>query len=670
MRNHHWHVGWLSVALLAGLGGCRTPPPPAAPVVTERTGGWLPCETFPSQVLSRRCPDPLLVPRRDGGVTALMFHNQTPEGPVVALCDLTRGQVKRQKLPDGFANPWSQVWGPDGKLYFGLWGPATMLRYDPDADRLDTFGIMETDPSYKAVPRLTLGTDNQVYGIAAGYVFALDPATDAVTRYGHQGPRRSYPIAYKGSLAVDDDTIYSTFGNFPEETFTVAMRKATREWSHLDEIRGARFEQGPHGVTASLGTNRYWMVNGKPVRRTSPNEPPPWPLVDRPPRTPAPVLTDKPEWLTPTREEGQVVLRYRFGTNQAWCTLAYDMPAMPVDLSRIWVMPDNRLFASTFGYDGIWALDTTSGAATQVGWYPQSHYSTLVRDGKAYLAGYPGSTLYVWDPSRPWTIRPGPPGAAAPRENSPDSNPRALGRWEKNGNFQFPLRFVQSADGTFFSAIHGERENVGCVLSWRNEETGAGGFLRDPFELYDVVDLCAAFGGTKIVLSTFGVAGLRGEPKPTSGRLFVVDAATRQLDWFMDPLPGVDQAGFMVETEPGRLVLAANCRMQWPHTPGTNAPRSILYAVDLKKRRVTKRVELPGLLAGRRDYSWRMDFRLGPDGMIYTLYDDLLVRIHPKSFAVTTISQVGAPGLMAFVGQDLYLSGKPSLRRVRNAAAP
>jgi hypothetical protein len=90
----------------------------------------------------------------------------------------------------------------------------------------------------------------------------------------------------------------------------------------------------------------------------------------------------------------------------------------------------------------------------------------------------------------------------------------------------------------------------------------------------------------------------------------------------------------------------------------------------METRKVTRVVKLPGLLACRREYGWHTDFKLGPDGMIYTFYDDALVRIDPETLAITAISKVAPIGCITFAGSDIYLSGTPHFRRVVGAVGP
>ena len=157
--------------------------------IPVREGGLLEVETLDYQAITVRRPDPILVPRADGGATALFFYPRKNPTEVVFL-NLDTGESRIQEIGN-LGNPWSRRWGPDGKLYMGLWGPSTIYRYDPETDRIDTFGVIE--PEGSSMPLLTVGTDNKVYGMASnrGHVVSIDPETDEITRYGMQGPRRS-----------------------------------------------------------------------------------------------------------------------------------------------------------------------------------------------------------------------------------------------------------------------------------------------------------------------------------------------------------------------------------------------------------------------------------------------------------------------------------------------
>jgi hypothetical protein len=395
------------------------------------------------------------------------------------------------------------------------------------------------------------------------------------------------------------------------------------------------------------------------VPQASKDEKPPWPERPLAERRPAPVVKGKVELLPNSvwrDQDGTARVWYRLDPKGEWQMLTYRVSGDPVTVRRVALLPDGRLMISTTDYDGLYTYDLKTRKMEHEGVDAQSHYCTLVLGDKVYLGGYPGGNLYIWDPAKPWTTLKGTPERPVPYEALPESNPyRTL--WAKPNGFQHPRLLLQGSDGFLYAGIHGERANVGGVISWCDLQGGNGGFLRDPFELYDVAGMCTALGGSKIIYSSFAVRGGKGEPRPAAGRLFVFDVATRTIDWFIDPLPGINSTGFVVEYAPGKLLLATAWQVDAEHK-GT-----AIYKVDMETRKVTHRVDFPGQL-NTGGYYWLTDFHLGPDGKVYTICDDSLVRIDPATLAITRLSQVGRSGSFVFVGNDVYLTGTSHLRRV------
>lgn len=59
------------------------------------------------------------------------------------------------------------------------------------------------------------------------------------------------------------------------------------------------------------------------------------------------------------------------------------------------------------------------------------------------------------------------------------------------------------------------------------------------------------------------------------------------------------------------------------------------------------------------------DFRLGPDGRIWTFLNEKLARINPDDGSVEFVGSTGRGGRLAFSGDDLYLGGTERLRRIK-----
>jgi hypothetical protein len=59
------------------------------------------------------------------------------------------------------------------------------------------------------------------------------------------------------------------------------------------------------------------------------------------------------------------------------------------------------------------------------------------------------------------------------------------------------------------------------------------------------------------------------------------------------------------------------------------------------------------------------DFRLGPEGQIWTFLDGVLVRITPPDGGIHVVGRPSSPGRLAFAGGRIYLGGTTALRRIR-----
>ncbi|HOD82617.1 MAG TPA: hypothetical protein PKG77_14445, partial [Phycisphaerae bacterium] len=59
------------------------------------------------------------------------------------------------------------------------------------------------------------------------------------------------------------------------------------------------------------------------------------------------------------------------------------------------------------------------------------------------------------------------------------------------------------------------------------------------------------------------------------------------------------------------------------------------------------------------------DFRLGPDGKVWTFLNNVLIAIDPATLDIAPIGRLDKPGCLALAAGRIYLGGTTAVRRVK-----
>ena len=118
---------------------------------------------------------------------------------------------------------------------------------------------------------------------------------------------------------------------------------------------------------------------------------------------------------------------------------------------------------------------------------------------------------------------------------------------------------------------------------------------------------------------------------------------------------------------PGPMVGVGGSRvLDMTHDPEDDKA-SLLYGVDIETGEVAFRKKIPYHFPVRMgsNQKERFDYRLGPDGKVWTFIGGALVRIDPKDASIEVLGKVKRGGRLAFSGNNVYLSGSTELRRIK-----
>jgi hypothetical protein len=641
------------------------------------------------------------VPNRDGkSWDLLQIYFKEYYGPTwLCAVDLGSGEVKLQRLPDDHQFYLSgRALAFDGKYYIATpsrrTGNMDLFVYDPATNAIEERGEIVRGLAGEVRP-LVLGPDGRIYGTGTRGnqvgLYIYDPALKKVVKdFGAVGPKHPNGAWSAYEMAVDDTHAYIGSGMIPA-WYLVAINLETGAEKILLESPSEKgmdiLEDFPSGFARlrqeSGPEKEFWLHHGEAIPRT--NDRRPWTNKDSPWSKAAP----RPEvylgQIDPD-ESGNAVVWHRDRPAKDkeealakppkadWTAVQIrGVKNYPHRLNPLSLLPDGRLYGTGDDYAGAFLFDPKTDKTTycgpRVGLAP---YTTIVHGGQLYLSGYAGGHLFVFDPSRPFTLgKAGPPGEPAPDEHDAKSNPRNLGDFDKTTRVGLMHSSAVGADGMIYFGGFGLRHYTGGGLGWYDPKTGKLNGIWEPLSGYAVQWIAPVQDARFIVVSTIRAADERNNNKaPEQAKLFVFDIATKKIVREIVPAPKLRTTGVIKETQPGRLLGLTITGREY------GKPESgLLYGVDSKTGATLFTKPLPWPVS--TDDYWPhwvdpsyeyIDLVRGPDGFFWTYLKNVLVRIDPQNAEVHVVGKIEPVGFPTFVGRDLYLSGTEQLRRIRNIA--
>lgn len=650
-----------------------------------------------------------LVPNPDGrSWDVLQIYFKDYYGPTwLFAVDLGSGEVKKQRLPDGYQFYLSgRALGFDGKYYIATpsrkaWSMHLFV-YDPATNTVEDRGEIVPKLGGEVRP-LAAGPDGRIYGTGTRGnqvgLYIYDPKQGKVVKdFGAVGPSHPNGAWSRYVMGVDDTHAYVASGMLPA-WYLVAVNLESGEQKVLLESPTERvmdiIEQFP-GAYARVpqGSGKpdkeYWLYRGEAIPKA--NSTPPWTQQS----SPWDKAVAKPEVYYDQIDPdagGNAVLWYRSREDakarpsatagavadpleelkaRGWRSVRLEgVPSYPHRINPLSLLPDGRLYGTGDDYVGTFIFDPRTGQTTYCG--PRTGlapYTTILHRGKLYSSGYAGGPLFVYDPGKPWTLgKGGPPHQPALSPDNPASNPHRVGEFARSTRVAIMHGAAAGADGKIYFGGFGLRGYTGGGFGWYDPASGKLDGFWKPLSGYAVQWVASAEGNRSIVISTIRAADeLNNNRAPDTAKLFVFDVQSQQIVREIVPVPKARTTGLIAEAAPGR-VLGLTASPQ-------DRNGSILYAVDIAEAKVLFTRDLPWPVSTDAYWPHWVDpsyeyhaFAPGPDGFIWTYLKDVLVRIDPGDGSVHIVGRVDPPGWPTFAGNDLYLSGSETLRRSRNIAS-
>lgn len=615
-------------------------------------------------------------------------------GPnTIVIIDLGSEEVKQVQTETGWNfHLCPTVVAPNSKLFISVLDQRLRQKvciYDPATNDLQLGAVPMPEQLLGETHPLVLGTDGKLYAIGqhpskAAAAARIDPDTLEVTFYGPIGPSHAPNACWGYSGGADERFIYIASGKIP--WYLVAFDRQTGASQTLVETAtvegwvgvGQRFDGCTANARNVVGTDgkkvNFWLHEGRLVPQRSPNEIPPWPRRSPPRSWPREPQVDLSRAVPDVNGDAEIRAFSPRSVSEietdpspdelGWKSFRFRVPVYPHSIYRLTELPDGRLFGTAGAYEGNFVYDPATGNSEHLGKTELSHYATTISDGKLYMSGYPTSPLYVFDPAKPWTTGKL-VGGRVVADDDPQANPRRLllmGAKEMAGTHKM-YAAATGADGRVYFGGQWIRDGACGGLAWYDPKTGQAGGAWRPLSTYQVTHMAAADQGRTIVLSTRAVGdAVLKNPRPEQGAIFFVDTARAELSAPFEPVAGVRATGHLAAAGGSRVVA-------WTEQPA-NPRESLIYGVDVRGPKVTATRTLPhplpvGLGSNQQE-AW--DFRLGPDGKIWTFLAGALVRINPADLSLEVVGKLTSSGRIAFADGAVYLGGETSLRRIKGLA--
>ncbi|MBI3947921.1 MAG: hypothetical protein HY321_18535 [Armatimonadetes bacterium] len=248
-------------------------------------------------------------------------------------------------------------------------------------------------------------------------------------------------------------------------------------------------------------------------------------------------------------------------------------------------------------------------------------WNTLARQGDRFFAGcYSRGSLLEWDPSQPWV---------ATEPGNPNSNPLLL--TECAPTIIRPSQLLAHPDGKtlVLTGITGYGR-VGAGLLFWDRETRTPMALQhtDVLANHATVGIAALPGG-KLLGGTGIDPKAPGENMPQVAELYLMDMATKRVEWREAVLPGVIAY---------RELLAAPDGLVY----GIIVPARF-FVFDPAQRKVIHEEDLGPAFGAAVGQQGSRAFVVGPDKTVYVLLAKGIVRVEPGTFRATMVAPSPVP---------------------------
>jgi hypothetical protein len=248
-------------------------------------------------------------------------------------------------------------------------------------------------------------------------------------------------------------------------------------------------------------------------------------------------------------------------------------------------------------------------------------WNTVARQGdRLFVGGYGGGFLLEWDPSREWVPT---------EEGKPGCNPLFLTQCEPTINRPHDLLAHPDGKTLVLAGTPGYGYTGGGLLFW-DRETRTRTLIehKDILPEHSTLSLVALPNG-KLLGGTTTSPGTGGEKKAKEAELYIMDMATKRIEWYQVVFPGVQNYTDMC-LAPNGLVYGV-------------ADRKRFFVFDPVSRKVVHEEDTEAKFGPTISHQQSRVFVPSPDGALYMLFVKGIARVDPATHAITMLAESPVP---------------------------
>lgn len=543
-------------------------------------------------------------------------------GYALLMIDAETGQSEEfpTPFPPGGDCPYASILSSRNRYYTHF--NSHFVEFDPVQRKFTFFA--------KTAPQMAMSMTEDDRGViwSATYpqsgIVSYNPHTGELRDYGHV--HRENWAQYPRSIATDDrGWVYFGMGSTLGQIFS--LNPATGEVKPIGppEERGHGYGVVFRGVdgkvygipTAGRGDNWYQLYEGKAMK-----------IGKEPSVKPKPIIAGDQGLFHHTFPDGKrvrvcdlvekVLVVEDPKTGQAK-TLHFRYSSEGAHIMGLAAAPDGTICGGTAFPMRFFSYHPKTDTWVNRACYGQ--WNTVARQGdRFFVGGYTGGFLLEWNPAQQWV----------PTEKGKEGcNPQFLA--EGYPDINRPHELLAHPDGRtlILAGTPGYGLTGGGLLFW-DRQTRQSVLLKhtDLIPQHATMSLVALPQG-KILGGTTTAPGTGGEKKAKEAELYILDLATKKVEWHEVVFPGVQEYTDLCLAPQGLVYGFADRRR--------------FFVFDPKRRQVVHTEETGEKFGPTNSQQGPRVFVVSPKGNVYILFVKGIARVDPNSFAITLLAPSPVP---------------------------